>query len=150
MWGGVIICHFKVSWFFFNLINIFSFFRLCVCCVFILLSFSHYGKSCPLKPHYRVTKVSKSYILILLSVCDGARVRHRRLTGPSPALPDFHRPSLSWGVPGWVRHRRPVDSLVLCTGGTGTAVLWFSARVAGTAILWFPTRAVRARPFSGS
>jgi len=29
-------------------------------------------------------------------------------------------------------------SLVPCTGGTGTAVLWF------------PARAVRARPFSGS
>jgi len=61
-------------------------------------------------------------------------------------------------------------------GGTGTAVLWFPARVvrarpfsgsqheqcehgrslvpntggASTAILWFPARAVRARPFSGS
>ncbi len=42
------------------------------------------------------------------------------------------------GVPGRVRHRRPAGSLVPCTGGTGTA------------ILWFPTRAVRARPFSGS
>jgi len=32
----------------------------------------------------------------------------------------------------------PAGSLVPCTGGTGTAVLWF------------PARAVRARPFSGS
>jgi len=27
-----------------------------------------------------------------------------------------------------VRHRRPAGSLVPCTGGTGTAVLWFPAR----------------------
>jgi len=39
---------------------------------------------------------------------------------------------------GRVHHRRPAGSLVPCTGGTGTAVLWFLAR------------AVRARPFSGS
>ncbi len=68
----------------------------------------------------------KSYILILFSICDGARVRHRRPTGPA------------MGVPGRVHHRRPAGSLVPCTGGTGTAVLWL------------PARAVRARPFSGS
>ncbi len=37
-----------------------------------------------------------------------------------------------------VLHRRPVDSLVPCTGGTSTIVLWF------------PARTVRARSFSGS
>jgi hypothetical protein len=37
--------------------SLFSF--VCVCCVFILLSFYHYGKSCLLKPHYPVTEVSK-------------------------------------------------------------------------------------------
>ncbi len=66
----------------------------------------------------------------LLFICDGARVRHRRPTGPSPALPDFWISTdrgPPWGVPGRVRHRRPAGSLVPCTGGTGTTVLWFPA-----------------------
>ncbi len=35
-----------------------------------------------------VTYLIYSYILILLSVCHGGRVRHRRPIGPGPALPD--------------------------------------------------------------
>ncbi|CAK9218259.1 unnamed protein product [Sphagnum troendelagicum] len=68
------------------------------------------------------------------SVCDGVRVRHRRPTGLGPARPgtpglsDLHRSSPPCGVPGRVGHRRPASSLVPCTGGTGTAVLWFPAR----------------------
>ncbi len=61
---------------------------------------------------------------------------------PSPAwhsrTPGFPSTGPAVGVPGRVRHRRPAGSLVPCMGGTGTAVLWFPARV------------VRARPFSGS
>ncbi len=56
----------------------------------------------------------------------------------TPGLSNFHRLGLPWGVSGRVRHRRPTGSLVPCTGGTGTIVLWF------------PTRAVRARLFSSS
>ncbi len=43
-------------------------------------------------------------------------------------LPDFCRPGPPWGVPGLVRHRRPAGSLVPCTGGMGTIVLWFPTR----------------------
>ncbi len=48
--------------------------------------------------------------------------RHSRTPGFSPTGPAV-------GVPGPVRHRRPAGSLVPCTGGTGTVVLWFPARV---------------------
>jgi len=57
--------------------------------------------------------------------------RHFRTSGFPPTGPAV-------GVSGRVRHSRPAGSLVPCTGGTGTAVLWF------------PARAMRARSFSGS
>jgi len=47
------------------------------------------------------------------------------------------RPGIA-DVKNRICHRRSAGSLVPCTGGTGTAVLWF------------PAWAVRARPFSGS
>ncbi len=74
-----------------------------------------------------------------MSVCDGARVHHRRPTEFGPALLDS-RISIDRarrGVLGQVHHRRPAGSLVPCTGGMSTAVLWF------------PVRAMRARSFSG-
>jgi len=40
----------------------------------------------------------QSYILILLSVCDGARVHHKRPIGLGPTLSDFHRPGPPWGA----------------------------------------------------
>ncbi len=77
------------------------------------------------------------------SIRDGARVHHRRLTGPGLALPDSRistdrarrggaglGPSqkagrLSGPLHGWNGHDR---SLVPSTGGADTAVLWFLAR----------------------
>jgi hypothetical protein len=50
---------------------------------------------------------------VVTSVCDGARVCHRRPTRPGPALPDFHQPGPPWGVPGRVRHRRPTGSRMI-------------------------------------
>jgi len=67
------------------------------------------------------------YYKFTTSVRDRARVRHRRPTGPGPALPDFHRPGPPWGVLGRVHHRRSTGSLVPSTGGAGTTVLWFPA-----------------------
>jgi hypothetical protein len=64
----------------------------------------------------------------LLFICDEAWVRHRRPTGPSPALPDF-----------WIstdRARR---------GGC-----WAGFVTEGRPALWSPARVERARPFSGS
>jgi len=83
-----------------------------------------------------------SYILILLFayiiLYINSLVCLSRSSGPSQkadqarlgtsGLPDFHRPGPPWGVSGRVRHRRPAGSLVPCTCGTGTAVLWFPAR----------------------
>ncbi len=104
----------------------------------------------------------QSYILIFLSVCDGAWVRHRRPTGPDPALPDSRistdrarcggcragsvtegRPTL-WSLAQVERARSFSGSqhgrcghgcsLVPSTGGAGTGG-------AGTAVFWFPARA---------
>ncbi len=69
-----------------------------------------------------------SYILILLSVCHGARVCHRRPTGLGPALPDS-RISTD-------RARRGG-----CQAGSVTE---------GRPALWSPAQVERAQPFSGS
>ncbi len=75
-------------------------------------------------------------VCLSLMVVNSRKANRARLD--TPRLPDFHRPGPPWVVSGRVRHRRPAGSLVPCTGGTGTTVLWF------------PARAVRARPFSSS
>ncbi len=67
-------------------------------------------------------------VLILLSVCDGARVRHRRPTGLGPALLDS-RISTDWAHCGGCRARSVIK---------------------GRPALWSPARVERARPFSGS
>jgi len=69
-----------------------------------------------------------SYILIILSVCHRAWVRHRRPTGPGPALPDS-RISTN-------RARRGG-----CRAGSVTE---------GRPALWSPAWVERAWPFSGS
>jgi hypothetical protein len=66
--------------------------------------------------------------LVCLSRSSGPSQKVDRAWPGTPGLPDFHRSGLPWGVPGQVRHRRPAGSLVPCTGGTGTAVLWFPAQ----------------------
>ncbi len=70
----------------------------------------------------------KSYILIFLFVCHGARVRHKRPTGPGPAFPDS-RISTDRARRGGCRARSVTK---------------------GRPALWSPARVERARPFSGS
>ncbi len=69
-----------------------------------------------------------SYILILLSVCHGARVCHRRPTGLGPALPD-----------SWISTDRARRGG--CQAGSVTE---------GRPALWSPARVERAPPFSSS
>jgi hypothetical protein len=66
LWGGIVTSTrwnyyltFQGKLSFFQFDQYFFLFFICVCCIFILLSFYHYGKSCPLEPHYPIIKVSK-------------------------------------------------------------------------------------------
>ncbi len=63
-----------------------------------------------------------------LSMIELGSITERRLgLIRNSRTPGFRSTELIMGVPGRVRHRRPVGSLVPYTGGTGTVVLCFPA-----------------------
>jgi len=80
--------------------------------------------------------------LVCLSRSSGPSQKADRARPGTLELPDFHRPSPSWGVSGRVRHRRPASrlsgplhgwnghghSLLPSTGDAGTTILWSLAR----------------------
>jgi hypothetical protein len=60
------------------------------------------------------------------SVCDGARVRHRRTTGPGPAKTGEGLTGCDGGQHGRAGHGRvPAGTRALCHGWTGTGPLCF-------------------------